>query len=62
MTNAELESLYVENLDISHTAALRAVFDAGYYQGAGVTPTSHTPEQSRLSAKPAVRIKVTKPD
>jgi hypothetical protein len=41
---------------------LRAVFDAGYYQGAGVTPTSHTPEQSRLSAKPAVRIKVTKPD
>jgi hypothetical protein len=62
MTNADIDSLYRENIDISHLAALRAVFNAGYYAGAGITPTAQTPEQSRISAKPAVRVKVTKPD
>lgn len=62
MTNAELQSLYTENLDISHLAALRAVFNAGYFQAAGITPTTQTPDQSRTSTKPAVRLHVTKPD
>jgi hypothetical protein len=62
MTNAELESLYKENVDISHLAALRAVFNAGYFASAGITPTAQTADQSRISAKPAVRLHLNKPD
>lgn len=62
MTNADIESLYSENIDISHLAALRAVFNAGYYAGASITPTTTTPDQSRISSKPTVRIKIRKPD
>lgn len=62
MTNTELELLYKENIDISHLAALRALFNAGYYAHAGTTPTAQTADQSRTSALPAVRAKVVKPD
>lgn len=33
MTNQEIESLYKGNIHISHDAALRAVFDAGFACG-----------------------------
>lgn len=62
MTNADIETLYRENVDISHAAALRAVFNAGYYQHAGTTPNYQTADQSRVSSLPAVRAKVIKPD
>lgn len=62
MTNADIESLYTMNIDISHLAALRAVFNAGYFAGAGITPTTTTPDQSRVTTKPTVTLKIKKPD
>ncbi len=35
MTDADLEILYKKNIDVSHFAALRGIFDAGYAMGAG---------------------------
>lgn len=62
MTNDDINKLYQGNIDISHLAALRAVFNAGYFAGAGVTPTAGTPDQSRVSAPPTTKLKITKPD
>lgn len=62
MTNSDINALYTGNLDISHLAALRAVYNAGYFAGAGITPTPQTPDQSRTAAVPTAKLKVTKPD
>lgn len=34
MTDQDLDNLYKQNISVSHAAALRGVFDAGYAVGA----------------------------
>lgn len=62
MTNTDINALYQGNIDISHLAALRAVYNAGYFAGAGITPTPMTADQSRTASVPTAKLKVTKPD
>lgn len=35
MTDADLDNLYKLNISVSHAAALRGIYDAGYTMGAG---------------------------
>jgi hypothetical protein len=49
MTDAEIENLYKEGLNVSHSMALRAVFDAGYLSGKNVSMTTETIQSMTLT-------------
>lgn len=57
MTNEQLEEVYKANMPIGHMTALRAVYNQGWYEGAGQTPTNI--DKSRDVAKPSVIIRYT---
>jgi hypothetical protein len=43
---------------MSHEQGFRAVWNAGWYEGAGVTPTETSPDKSKAAAKPVAIIKL----
>lgn len=57
MTNAQLLKIYQSNIETSVIAALRAVWNAGWYEGAGVTPTATSPDRSLAVAAPTAILK-----
>ena len=59
MTNAEIEAIYRAQVDLSHAAGLRAVYDAGYFSGSG--GTAGTGDPSSTDSKPTSTVKLKKP-
>lgn len=54
MTNQDLEDLYRSHAGLSHAAALRLVYAAGYHAGAGSDPaTTAEPTYSRAKTSAA---------
>jgi hypothetical protein len=54
MTDNELEQMHKTLLDGSEIAALRAVYNLGYLQGAGgLTPSVSMPDYSVVTPKPS---------
>ena len=53
MTDNELAQLHKELLNVSHTAALRAVYNAGYCAGAATTPSVGMADFSGSASKPS---------
>lgn len=49
MTDTDIENLYKSNVNISHYAGLRAVFDAGYLLGQGVVAATATTTDASTS-------------
>lgn len=62
MTNDDITKIFKTNIDESFVAALRGVYNAGYYQGAGVTPTATSVDQSKVKATPVAVTKVKHSD
>jgi hypothetical protein len=62
MTNDQLLYIFKQNLDQSEIAALRGVYNAGYCEGAGVTPSATLEDFSRSKAAPAAVVKIRRPD
>jgi hypothetical protein len=62
MTNAELISIFKANIDESLMAAIRGVYNAGYYEGAAITPTATSPDVSKTKAKPVAVVRVRHSD
>lgn len=62
MTNEQLESIYKANIDQGHIAALKAVFNHGYYDGAGLAVTANSVDVVRARAAPSAIIKLKRPD
>lgn len=61
MTDNDLEILYKQNINESHFAALRGVFDAGYAVGAGsgvptIDQSSNASAVTALADTPVVAI------
>lgn len=57
MTNDDIIDLYKQNVAESHAAALRSVFNAGWYAALGQTPVSSSVDQTRFAAKPTAIVK-----
>lgn len=53
MTDADLLSLHKTFLDVSNVAALHAIYNLGYANGASVTPSAGMTEYSLAQAKPS---------
>ena len=62
MTNDDIVKIFKANIDESLIAALRGVYNAGYYEGAGLTPTATSVDQSKVKAKPTAVVKVKHSD
>lgn len=62
MTYSQIEAIYKANLDLSQEQALRAVWNAGWYEGAGVTPSATSPDRSKAAPKPVAIIKLRHSD
>ena len=62
MTNPQLEAIYQSAIGISHDAGLRAVYNAGYYAHAGITPDAGTLEQSAIQSAPTAYVKLKDKD
>lgn len=60
MTNAQLEDIYKTALADGRIAALRAVWNAGWYEAKGITPTANSADQSTIVAKPAAVVRTNK--
>lgn len=57
MTNDQIEEIYKANAGVGHLTAMRAVYNQGWYEGAGQTPTAV--DKSINVAKPTVIIRYT---
>lgn len=57
MTNTQLELIWKANIDLSRLSAMRAIYNAGWYEGAAVTPTTTSPDKSCAVAAPAAIIR-----
>jgi hypothetical protein len=57
MTNDDLLDLYKQNVSESHIAALKTVYNAGYYAGAGFTPSANATDFTRFQTKPSAVVK-----
>lgn len=62
MTNAQILTIFKANITESLVAALRGVYNAGYYEGAAITPTAASPDISQSKAIPAAIVKVKHSD
>jgi hypothetical protein len=62
LTNAQIEAIFKANVDQSFSAALRGVYNAGFYEGTGVTPTATSVDQSQVKAKPVAVVRVRHSD
>jgi len=56
MTFDQLEAIFKANNTMSREQALRAVWNAGWYEGAGITPTATSPDKSKGATKPVAII------
>lgn len=67
MLNSDLETVFREVSGLSTVAALRYIYDLGFYDGAGVTPTNLATSPSVTQAIPTVakrtatKAKITAP-
>jgi hypothetical protein len=50
MTDSDLDTLYRKNIDISHEAALRGVWDAGYNYGLSQSATATDASQTATTS------------
>ncbi len=62
MTNQQLEAIYTSAVDLSHLAGLKAVFNAGFCIGKGITPNSTTPDVTSTQTAPSSYVKIRKAD
>lgn len=62
MTYAQMEAIFKANIGMSEEQALRAVWNAGWYEGAGITPTETSPDKSKAATKPVAIIKLNSRD
>jgi hypothetical protein len=62
MTNDDIVKIFKTNSSESFIAALRGVYNAGYYEGAGLTPTATSVDQSKLKSKPTAVVSVKHSD
>lgn len=60
MTKDEIQEIYKAGAETNHVNGLRAIFNAGWYIGAGQTPSSTSVDKSVSAAKPAVIVKSKK--
>lgn len=60
MTNAHLLEVFKANIGTSLLAALRGVWNAGYYEAKGVVPTASSPDKSMDAAKPTAVLTNTR--
>jgi hypothetical protein len=61
MTDQELLDVYLANQPQSHAAGLRGVWNAGYYHGAGLTPSANAPDRSGTGvSKPVAVLRIRK--
>ena len=56
MTNDELKSIFKANLSESEVAALRGVYNAGWYAGAAQTPSATSVDKSLAASKPTAIV------
>lgn len=54
MTNQEIERMYGSMLEAGHTVALRAVYMAGYANGAGKTIDGNLDDVTKTATVPTV--------
>lgn len=59
MTDQDLNTLYSRNYGVSHAAALRAIFDAGYQAGTAQPITAQTADASLNQTLPASDVTIT---
>lgn len=52
MTDQEIDNIYKANLPVSHYAALRGVWDAGYNTALNINVTTTTPDQTTIQTNP----------
>ena len=62
MTNDQLTFIYKQNIDTSFIAALKGLYNAGYHEGAGLTPTANGTDYAATKSLPTTIVKVKKPD
>ena len=61
MTNAQIEAIFTDALPRGNRiSALRAVWNAGWYEGKGTVPTTTSVDQSLQIAKPVAVIQCWK--
>lgn len=59
MTDQEMMDIYLVNQPTSHAAGLRGVWNAGHYQGAGLTPSATAQDKSGTGiSKPTAVLKI----
>jgi hypothetical protein len=57
MTNVQIENIYRAGLATgNHASALRAVWNAGWYEKAGITPTASSADQSIQPSAPVAVV------
>ena len=56
MTNTEIENIFKSANEISFMAGLRAVWNAGWYEGAGKTPSASAHDKSIHAGKPTATV------
>lgn len=56
MNNADIDNIYKVGLADGHIAGLRAVWNAGWYEGKGITPAAGSHDQSIQPAKPVAVV------
>ena len=62
MLESDIEIVYKSNLPTSHFAGLRAVYDAGYYDGLnGTTNLSNVSDASGSAPAPTAEPTITTP-
>lgn len=61
MQDTDIEAIYKANINISHAAALRGVYDAGYAAGLGTPNVQTTGDVSQSQAAPTVDPVVEQP-
>lgn len=60
MTNDQIHNIFKAASGISLTAGLRAIWNAGWYEGAGQTPTANSEDKSLKASKPVAVVAVKK--
>lgn len=56
MTNTDIDNIFKAALGDGHVAALRAVWNAGWYEAKAITPTASSADQSIQPAKPVAVV------
>lgn len=60
MTDDQVENIFKSNIGDDLRCALRGVWNAGYYEGAAITPSAASPDKSLTAAKPVAVLVVKK--